>query len=175
LEALEERTLLSAPVSTTGGLVDAINSANSSGTPTTITLQPGAAFDFTTGFLAFHYGWSAVPLITGKITIVGNNDAIERSTATGTSPFRLFSVAPGGSLTLENLTLQGGSAFEPGLPATEGGAVYSSGTLNLGGVTVKTTRLRAASELVVCKESETAFRAGPVWAAACTWPEAASA
>ena len=45
-----------------------------------------------------------------NLTIGGGGDTIERSTAAGTPIFRLFDVATGGSLTLQNLTLQGGSA-----------------------------------------------------------------
>jgi hypothetical protein len=45
-------------------------------------------------------------------------------------------VGSGGSLTLENLTLQGGYVGGPGA-AAEGGGIFSSGTLNLSGVTVK--------------------------------------
>ena len=49
------------------------------------------------------------------MTIVGNGDTIERSTAASTPDFRLLDVARGGSLTLENLTLQGGME-RSGLP-----------------------------------------------------------
>ena len=53
---------------------------------------------------------NGLPVIAAKdnLTIVGNGDTIERSTAVGTPLFRLLDVASGGSLTLENLTLQGG-------------------------------------------------------------------
>ena len=37
-----------------------------------------------------------------NLTILGNGDTIERSTATGTPAFRLLFVAPGASLTLQN-------------------------------------------------------------------------
>ena len=70
------------------------------------------------------------------MTIVGNGDTIERSTASGTPGFRLFAVAGGGSLTLENLTLQGGSATDSLYP--DGGAIYNhQGALTLNGVTVQ--------------------------------------
>src|SRR5579883_1063685 len=131
LEALEERTLLSNPA-TTSDLIAAIKSANTSSTPTTITLQAGAIFNFTSAD-NFIDGPNALPVITGNITIVGNNDIIARTSSTAD---RFFNVASGGSLTLQNLTLQGGKAQGIGT-AAEGGAIYSSGTLNLSGVTVK--------------------------------------
>src|SRR5439155_20099967 len=43
-----------------------------------------------------------------------------------TNPFRLLAVAPGGSLTLDHVKLQGGWAY-----GSVGGAVYNQGTLNV--------------------------------------------
>ena len=80
-----------------------------------------------------------------NLTIVGSGDTIERSTAAGTQSFRLIDVAAGGSLTLDNLTLQGGLASrmvpgQEGVPWplwSEGGAIYNQGALTLSGVTVE--------------------------------------
>ncbi len=132
LEILEARTLLSAPVSTTDGLVAAITTANSSGGATTITLASDTPFDFTSANNSTK-GANALPVITGNITIAGSGATIER---TGSPAFRLFDVANGGSLTLQDLTLQGGEASGDGA-AAEGGAIYSSGTLNLSAVLVQ--------------------------------------
>ena len=72
-----------------------------------------------------------------NLTIVGNGDTIERSTAAGTAAFRLFDVAPQASLTLQNLTLQGGLAETwPSRIRGRGGAIYNQGALTLSGVTV---------------------------------------
>jgi hypothetical protein len=135
LETLEERCLLDAggAVASTAGLIAAIKAANSSGSPTKITLAPGATFDFKTANNSTN-GGNALPVVTGNITVVGNDDIIER---TGSNAFRLFDVRSGGSLTLENMTLTGGLAQGIGT-AAEGGAIYSSGALNLAGVTVGT-------------------------------------
>jgi uncharacterized repeat protein (TIGR01451 family) len=140
LEALEDRTLLSNPA-TTAELITAIQNANVPFTTTTITLAANTTFDFTApnGYDIFA-GVCALPQIMGNITIVGSGDTIER---TGTTPFRLFDVEPLGSLTLENLTLQGGLA-QGGDPFTidgaDGGAIFSFGTLNLSNVTVQGNR-----------------------------------
>src|SRR5262249_13930867 len=94
-----------------------------------------------------------------NLTIVGNGDTIERSTATGTPAFRLFDVAAGASLALTDLTLQGGLAYgsggaiynEGGLDLTrgtvqnnvaqgysaQGGGIWSSGALNLESTTIR--------------------------------------
>ena len=87
------------------------------------------------------YGPTALPYIAAgdNLTILGNGDTIERTGAA----CRLFAVAPTASLTLENLTLQGGWAdgrYNSTLPpaAADGGAIYvdSTGSLTLSGVTV---------------------------------------
>jgi hypothetical protein len=123
LEALEDRTLLSNPA-TTGALITAIQNATTTTGATTITLAANTPFDFTSADNSTD-GGNALPVITGNITIVGNGDTIER---TGTTPFRLFDVASGGSLTLEGLTLSGGLAQGTGI-AAQGGAIYSAGAL----------------------------------------------
>jgi uncharacterized repeat protein (TIGR01451 family) len=115
-------------------LIAEIDAANSSGTPTTIIL-PATTLDYNVADNSTD-GGNALPVITGNIIIVGNGDTIER---TGTNLFRLFDVAAGGSLTLENLTLTGGVAQGTGT-AAEGGAIYSAGTLTLSGVTVKSNK-----------------------------------
>jgi len=58
------------------------------------------------------------------LTIIGNGDTIERSTAA--PALRLFDVADGASLTLDQLTLQNGWAFEE-----NGGAIVNRGTLTV--------------------------------------------
>ncbi len=134
LEALEDRTLLSGDLFTTGDLIAAIQNANTSGSATTLYLASNnAIFDFTS---AYNSTPNALPIITGNITIVGNGQTIER---TGGPAFRLFDVASGGSLTLENMTLTGGLAQGSG-SAADGGAIYNSGNLALSGVAVKSNK-----------------------------------
>jgi len=146
LEALEDRTLLSNfTAASVSDLIADINAANKAGGTNTITLTAPTtspyvltAVDNTTN------GANGLPVISGggkkvaadNLTIIGNGDTIERSTALGTLAFRLFDVASGGSLTLENVTLQGGLAFGSGA-AADGGAIYNQGTLILIGATVQ--------------------------------------
>jgi uncharacterized repeat protein (TIGR01451 family) len=119
-------------VDTPDTLAAAINYANNAGQPITITLLPGATFDFTSADNSTN-GSNALPVITGDVTIVGNGDTIER---TGSDVFRFFDVSSGGSLILQDLTLTGGLAQGAGTSA-EGGAIYSSGTLWLDSVTLQ--------------------------------------
>jgi len=132
VEALECRTLLTAyAAATVAQLVADINAANKSGGSNTITLTaPTTSPCILTNSAD---GANGLPVISRKdnLTIVGNGDTIERSTAAGTPAFRLFDVAKGASLTLENLTLQNGVA------STYGGAIYNQGTLVLSQVTVQ--------------------------------------
>jgi hypothetical protein len=140
LEQLEDRLV---PSNYTAGsvtqLIADINAANQAGGMNTITLTAPTttpyvltAVDNTTN------GANGLPVIAKKdqLTIIGNGDTIERSSVSGTPAFRLFDVAAKGSLTLENLTVQGGLAFGSG-SAAEGGAIFNQGTLDLNGVTVQ--------------------------------------
>jgi hypothetical protein len=142
LEALEDRTLLSSySAAGVSDLIADINAANKAGGTNAITLAAAStspyvltAVDNTTN------GANGLPVIGGKygdnLTIIGNGDTIERSTAALTPAFRLFDVASGSSLTLQNVTLQNGLASGSG-SAADGGAIYNQGTLTLTGATVQ--------------------------------------
>jgi hypothetical protein len=140
LEQLGDRTLPSNfTAATVSDLIADINAANKAHDANTITLTAPTtspyvltAVDNTTD------GATGLPVITNNdnLTIVGNGDTIERSTASGMPDFRLFVVDKGGSLTLQNLTLQNGLEDGSGASA-EGGAIYSQGTLVLTAATVQ--------------------------------------
>jgi hypothetical protein len=138
LERLEDLTLLTHyTAATVSDLIADINASNRAGGSNTIALVAGNLFKLTAVENSTD-GATGLPVIAvhHNLTIVGNGDAIARSTAAGTPAFRLLDVAPGASLTLQNLTLEGGLASGAGVSA-EGGAVYNRGTLNLNGVTVQ--------------------------------------
>jgi hypothetical protein len=140
LEQLEDRTLPSNFFAvTTADLIADINAANAAGGTNTITLTaPSASPYILTAVDNTTDGATGLPVIAKKdtLTIIGNGDTIERSTASGTPDFRLFDVTSGASLTLENLTLQNGLAFGSGSSA-EGGAIYNQGALVVSAVTVQ--------------------------------------
>lgn len=144
LELLEDRTLLSSyTAATTSELIADITAANNAGGTNTITLAANTTFDLTavnnatTGKKGL--GANGLPVIKqgDNLTIIGNGDIIERSTAAGTAAFRLFQVAQGSSLTLQNVKLQNGLAQgSAGAPAADGGAFYNLGTLTVSGSTL---------------------------------------
>jgi hypothetical protein len=120
-------------------LIAAIDAANQTAEADAITLAPGTTFTLTAVNNSTN-GPTGLPTIaanSGSLTIVGNGDIVERSTATGAPAFRLFDIAAGASLTLEDLTLQGGV----GGP---GGALYNQGALTLRGATVQNNTALAA-------------------------------
>jgi hypothetical protein len=123
LEPLEERCN---PSSFTAfnvtDLIGDINAANAAGGANTITLALSTTFKLTAGELYI------AP--NDNLSVTGNGDTIQRSTAKGTPAFRIFEVANGASLTLANLTLQGGLA-------DQGGGIWSDGTLTMTGCTVR--------------------------------------
>jgi hypothetical protein len=148
LQQLEDRTLPSnytAPCVT--DLISDIAAANTAGGSNTITLVANTTFSLS-AVNNTSDGPTGLPAIAkgDHLTIAGNGDTIERSTASGTPAFRLFDVASGGSLTLQNLTLQNGLARGSGKSA-EGGAIINKGTLTLNGVTVQNDTVTSNSAL----------------------------
>jgi hypothetical protein len=146
LERLEDRTALSNfNAVTVSDLITDINAANAAGGTNTITLTAATSSPYVlTAVDNATDGPTGLPVISGggtkvaadNLTIIGNGDTIERSTASGTPDFRPFDVANSASLTLQNLTLENGLAFGAGISA-EGGAIYNQGTLVLSAVTVQ--------------------------------------
>jgi hypothetical protein len=145
LEALEDRCVpTNYSAANVTQLIADINAANAAGGTNTITLTAPTTSPYALTVAnnvisqAGQESANGLPVTAAndKLTIVGNGDTIERRTA---APyFRLFDVAHGGSLTLENLTLQGGYVRAYVSAAAEGGAIYNyQGTLVLNGVTVQ--------------------------------------
>jgi len=137
VETLEDRLVpASFTAASVADLIADINTANQTPEADTITLAPGKTFTLTAeNNFQNNYGATGLPVIAaggGDLTIVGNGDVIERSTAKSTRTFRLIHVAVGASLTLENLTLQGGGGSQE-----RGGAIFNGGNLSLRSVTVQ--------------------------------------
>jgi hypothetical protein len=147
LEVLEDRTLpTNYTAGTVGDLIADINAANAGGGSNTITLVAATTFTLTTVDNTTD-GATGLPVIAANdtLTIAGNGDTLQRSTASGTPSFRLFDVASGASLTLGSLTVQNGLAQGNGV-AAEGGALLNQGSLTLNGVTVQNNTAQGDSE-----------------------------
>jgi hypothetical protein len=138
LEQLEHRTVPSNfTAASVSDLIADINAANAAGGSNTITLAAGTTFTLTAVNNNNDTGPTGLPVIAANdnLTIVGNSDVIQRSTAKSTPIFRLLEVVAGASLTLQDLTLQGGVAT---VENAGGGAIHNyGGTLTLSGVTVQ--------------------------------------
>jgi hypothetical protein len=158
LEALEDRTALSDfTAGSVPQLIDAINQANLLGGDNKITLAAGKTFTLTAVNNSAD-GGNGLPVVAegDNLSIVGQGATIERSTAKGTPAFRLFDVAAGATLTLTDLTLQGGLAY------SSGGAIYSQGGLSLNGVTVQNNVARGYPPRFVF-DSPDAAQGGGIW------------
>ena len=140
LEHLEDRALLASYTApTVSALIADINAANTAGGSNTITLTAPTTSPYVLTVVNNTIsGANGLPVIAANdsLTIIGSGDTIERSTASGTPSFRLLDVAAGASLTLGNMTLQGGLASGSGISA-DGGAIDTQGALTLNGVTVQ--------------------------------------
>ncbi|MEU9718602.1 hypothetical protein [Streptomyces sp. NPDC047976] len=102
----------------TAALIAAVQQANANPDGGTIHLAKRCAYPFADDFAD---SGNALPAITGKVTIKGDDSTLIRTS--GGTRFRLVQVSESGTLTLRGLTLTGGHV--PG----DGG-----GILNLGGV-----------------------------------------
>jgi hypothetical protein len=154
VEQLEDRMVPSNfTAAAVSDLIADINAANLASGSNSITLVAGNTFSLT-AVDNITDGATGLPVIAANdnLIILGNGDTIARSTAAGTPAFRLFDVAGGASLTLANLTLQGGLAFGGGVSA-EGGAIYSQGNLDLNGVTVQNNTAQGKNELILAGQS----------------------
>jgi len=148
LEPLEDRALLSSyAAASVSALIADINLSNTAGGSNTISLTaPTTSPYILTAVNNTTDGATGLPMIAANdnLTILGNGDTIERSA--GASNFRLLDVASGASLTLQNLTLQGGyTSWGSGLgnPYGGGGAISNQGALTLSGVTVTNNQVGA--------------------------------
>jgi hypothetical protein len=140
LVQFEDRTVPSNfTAASVADLIADINAANQTVEADSITLVPGTTFKLTAVDNTAN-GATGLPVIaaTEDLTILGNGDTIARSGAKGTPAFRLFDVAAGATLTLENMTLTGGLALGgAALQGGDGGAIDNRGTLTLHGVTIQ--------------------------------------
>lgn len=118
-------------------LIADINAANLTAESDTIVLTPDTTYSLTAVNNRTN-GPTGTPVIASgeDLSIVGNGATIERSSVAGTPTFRLFDVAFGASLTLQDLTLQGGLASGYQTVAS-GGAIFNQGNLTLEGVTIQ--------------------------------------
>jgi hypothetical protein len=148
VERLEPRRLFASfTAASVTELISDINAANAAGGSNAITLSAGSTFDVNAADNSTD-GPNGLPVVVAgdELTIIGNGDAIQRSKTRTTPVFRFFEVAPGGTLSLNNLTLSGGFATYftiPSEPQVAGGAILSRGTLNLDGVTVQNCTVQA--------------------------------
>lgn len=99
----------------------------------TITLAAGATYLLTAVHNITDDG-NGLPVVSSQMVIDGQGAEIVREL--GSPSFRLFYVGPGGSLTLNRVTVRGGAVNLAG-PGLGGGGIYSAGTLHLVDATVQ--------------------------------------
>lgn len=124
----------SVPCGDIAALKTAITTANTSGGA--ITLAPSCVYSLNEA----DNPDDGLPEITGNVQISGGDRTVIQRTAGATGAFRIFHVAPGGSLSLDSLTVRGGNADGTGYAAGGGGILNDQGTLKLTSVTVRSNR-----------------------------------
>ena len=123
-------------------LTEAMENANAGGAPhpdcaaggpaTTIELAAAAVYPLVLPHNPADDG-TGLPVVQGALTIEGRGSTVERSQEAGTPPFRVFLVAPGGSLTLRDLHARGGAANPDGTGLGGGGILNLGRTTLVGG------------------------------------------
>jgi hypothetical protein len=163
LEHLEDRKLPSSySAANVSALIADITAANTAGGANTITLtaQTTSPYALTaknnpTGLAASTAAGNGLPVIAANdnLTIVGNGDTIERTSVVAngvtSANFRLLDVAPLATLSLQNLTLQGGYNLYGDVDThvgALGGAIYNQGALTLSGVSVANNQAYGVGE-----------------------------
>ncbi len=122
-------------------LIADIQFANTAGGANTISLTaPTTSFYLFSAVNNGTSGGNFLPIIAANdnLTIVGNGDTMAPTGKQKSS--RFFDVNAGASLTLQNLTLKGGSLLSGG--PYEGGAIFNQGALTLSGVTVQSNEVK---------------------------------
>ena len=107
-------------------LISAISTADTTPADSSITLAGGCVYTLTAPNNTTD-GGTGLPVITGHVSVAGRA-TIARSAAAGTAAFRIFDVGPGGSLTLNSVTLSNGLADDG---VNGGGAILSHGSLSV--------------------------------------------
>jgi hypothetical protein len=150
------------PCNDIAALIDAINESNADPNPDEIFLDSdvlcdGYDLDLTEG--SFPYvGTNGLPTITTPITIFGEGRTIRRVDDPGTPQFRIFSVEPTGSLTLENITLENGLNMNAALVAERtGGAILNRGALEIRGNSVIRNNRSQYGGAILNEESGTLY------------------
>lgn len=105
-------------------LISAISTANTTPADSSITLTSGCVYTLTAANNTTD-GGNGLPVITGQVSIQGSGATITRS---ATAAFRLFDVASGGSLALNDVMLSNGLADDG---VSGGGAIFSHGPLTV--------------------------------------------
>jgi hypothetical protein len=129
-------------------LIADINAANTAGGANTITLTAPTTSPYP--FTAINNGTNGgnlLPVIAANdnLTIVGNGDTIQAAPIIAhDGGARFFDVTARASLTLQNLTLEGGDLEAYGPFA--GGAIYNQGALTLSGVTVQRNEVKPVGD-----------------------------
>jgi hypothetical protein len=114
-------------VNNASDLIGAINAANQVGGANTIILAGGRTFTLTAVNNTTD-GPTGLPVIAANngLTIRGNGATLARSAVPGTPAFRLFDVASGAALTLQNLTLANGQVIGDTGKDAHGGAILNA-------------------------------------------------
>jgi hypothetical protein len=112
-------------------LLTALQNANANAEQDTVNLASECTYNFTTFSSSDSDGPNALPILSSKIEIYGNNSILQRDPAA--NAFRILKVATQGEVVLFDLTISGGRTSNATAlaSANAGGGVYNDGEIEI--------------------------------------------
>jgi hypothetical protein len=109
-----------------------INAISSAANPDFLSLTPGCIYTLTAVNNSDpNLGDNGLPVINVTLTIKGNGATIRRQSTPAVPKFRIFQVAPGGDLTISDLTIDNGDTSGTGSKDGRGGGILNLGSLKV--------------------------------------------
>jgi hypothetical protein len=122
----------------------AIDEANGSPGPDTIRLESGCTYGLF-GTYVYDEGHNGLPTIYETLTIEGNGARLERM-GNPNIRYRLLKASSDAALTIKDLTLANGYAYDPNNENVQGGAIHTTGDLTLNNVAIVNMLLAVLAE-----------------------------
>jgi hypothetical protein len=109
-----------------------INAISSAANRDFLSLTPGCIYTLTAVNNSDpNLGDNGLPVINVTLTIKGNGATIRRQSTPAVPKFRIFQVAPGGDLTISDLTVDNGDTSGSDPKAGKGGGIFNLGALKV--------------------------------------------
>lgn len=122
---------INVPCGDVAALINALNTANSTGGATVIELAAGCTYTLTVPNNFGYKGYNGLPQIGTDITINAHGSTLRRSTVPETRQFRIFQINDWGKLSLNDVTILDANNDDTQNDVEKGGAIANLGSLTV--------------------------------------------